>query len=72
MRKLPKSGKNTLLSERETDQVENAPDEADYNSYIADMILELQQMAARAGQHALAERLLHAHRLAAGGQERNE
>jgi len=37
---------------------------ADYDNYIADMILELQQMAARAGRHALAERLLAAHELA--------
>ncbi|MBU1209743.1 MAG: hypothetical protein KJ587_00540 [Alphaproteobacteria bacterium] len=37
---------------------------SDYDNYIADMILELQQMAARSGRHALAERLLSAHELA--------
>lgn len=36
----------------------------DYMNYVADMILELQQMTARAGHHALAERLLAAHELA--------
>ncbi len=44
--------------------VSATPNEADYDDYIADMILELQQMAARAGRHALAERLLAAHELA--------
>lgn len=41
-----------------------APNDASYDDYIADMILELQQMAARSGRHALAERLLAAHELA--------
>lgn len=45
-------------------QVGTDPSDSDYDDYIADMILELQQMAARAGRHALAERLLAAHELA--------
>ncbi len=37
---------------------------ADYDEYIADMILELQQLASRTGNHALAGRLLAAYEIA--------
>ncbi|MCH9806415.1 MAG: hypothetical protein K0U74_01660 [Alphaproteobacteria bacterium] len=36
----------------------------DYDEYIADMILELQQLASRTGRHALAARLLAAYEIA--------
>ncbi len=43
------------------------PERDDYADYLADMILELQQMAARTGRQQLAERLLAAYELARKG-----
>jgi len=41
----------------------------DYTEYIADMILEMQRLAARSGRQALAERLLAAYELARGEEQ---
>lgn len=40
----------------------------DYDEYLADMILEMQRMAAKSGRMALAKRLLAAYELACGGK----
>ncbi|KUO69132.1 MAG: hypothetical protein APF80_10850 [Alphaproteobacteria bacterium BRH_c36] len=64
MAKANPKGDDTEERSAQRRTVQAAAHASDYDNYIADMILELQQMAARSGRHALAERLLAAHELA--------
>lgn len=64
---MPENKANISRAHSNADVSECGPNcagDADQCEYIADMILELQQMAARLGNHSLAKTLLEAHQLA--------
>lgn len=54
---------STTLSPHPSDGAPEVVPAADLQAYLEDMILELQQMASRSGQHNVAFQLLEAHKL---------